>query len=163
MTFVAKLLIHFVVAVGASMTVIAQEGASPAEAPLPPRISNIRDTSVVDGCGCYFQLPAEWKNKQSDKYVFMEGIDGEGAWMNIGGKDVKLKLVGSSNESDWKVGARSFKRYEAQGIAVRIDYVVTRVCRPGDEQCESTDYDATFTVTKAGRRRAIKAKGVCGC
>ena len=83
--------------------------------------------------------------------------------MNIDGKDVNLKLVGTTNESDWEVGARSYKRYKANGIAVRIDFVVTRICKPGDEQCESTDYDATFTVTKAGRKRVIKAKGVCGC
>jgi hypothetical protein len=163
MVFVARLLIHFVVAIGASMSVIAQEGVSSAKAPLPPRVANIKDTSVVDGCGCYFQLPAEWKQKQSDKYVFMEGIDDEGAWMNIERKDVNLKPVGSGNESVWGVGARSYKRYKANGIAVRIDLVVTRICRPGDEQCESTDYDATFRVTKAGRTRVIKAKGVCGC
>lgn len=154
---------HVVVAIGASMSAIAQEGVSSAKAPLPPRVANIKDSSVVDGCGCYFQFPAEWKQKQSDKYVFMEGIDDEGAWMNIDGRDVKLRLAASSNKSVWGVGARSYKKYKANGIAVRIDYVVTRICKPGDEQCESTDYDATFTVTKAGRRRVIKAKGVCGC
>ena len=163
MVFVAMLLIHFVVAIGASMSIIAQEGASSVKAPLPARVANIKDTSVVDGCGCYFQFPAEWKQKQSDKYVFMEGIDDEGAWMNIDGKDMKLELVGSSNESVWGVGSRSYKRYRANGITVRVDNVVTRICKPGDEQCESTDYDATFTVTKAGRKRVIKAKGVCGC
>jgi hypothetical protein len=163
MVVVVMLLMHFLVAIGGGMSVIAQEGASSARAPLPPRIANIRDSSVVEGCGCYFQFPAEWKKKGSDKYVFMEGIDDEGAWMNIDGKDVNLKLVGSSERSVWGVGARSSKRYRANGIAVRIDRVVTRVCRPGDEECESTDYDATFTVTKAGRKRMIKAKGVCGC
>jgi hypothetical protein len=163
MILVAKLLIHFVVATGASMSVIAQEGVSSAKAPLPPKIANLKDTSVVDGCGCYFKFPGEWKQKQSDKYIFMEGIDDEGAWMNIDGKDVNLKLVSSSNRSVWGVGSRSYKRYRALGITVRINNVVTRVCKPGDEQCESTDYDATFTVTKAGRKRMIKAKGVCGC
>lgn len=163
MIFVATLLINFAVAIGAAMFGTTQEGASPAKAPLPPRVANIRDAGVVDGCGCYFQFPAEWKKKPSDKYVFMEGIDDEGAWMNIDGKDVNLKPVGSTNESVFAVGARSSKRYKANGVAVRVDLVVTRVCRPGDEQCESTDYDATFTVTKAGRKRVIKAKGVCGC
>jgi hypothetical protein len=161
MVIVATLLIHFAVAIGAVTSAIAQGGVSPAKS--PPRVENIRDASVVEGCGCYFQFPAEWKNKQSDKYVFMEGIDDEGAWMNIGGKDVNLKLVGSNDKSVFGVGARSSKRYGANGIAVRVDLVVTRVCKPGDEQCESTDYDATFTVTKAGRKRVIKAKGVCGC
>jgi hypothetical protein len=163
MVFVAMLLIHIVVAIGANTSVIAQESASSAKAPRPPRIANIRDTNVVDGCGCYFQFPAQWKNKQSDKYVFMEGIDDEGAWMNIDGKDVKLELVSTSNESNGEVGSRSNKKYKAKGIAVQVDYVITRICKPDDEQCESTDYDATFTVTKAGRKRVIKAKGVCGC
>lgn len=163
MIIVAMLFLHFAVAIGAGTSVIAQGGDSPAKAPLPPRVANLKDASVVEGCGCYFQFPAEWKRKQSDKYVFMEGIDDEGAWMNIDGKDVNLKLAGSTNKSVFAVGARSSKRYKANGVAVRINLVVTRVCQPGDEQCESTDYDATFTVTKAGRRRVIKAKGVCGC
>lgn len=163
MIFVAMLLLHFAVAVGAGTSVIAQGGASPAKAPLPPRVANIRDASVVDGCGCYFQFPAEWRKKQPDKYVFMEGIDDEGAWMNVDGKDVNLKLVDSGRGPDLAVGSRSSKRYKANGVDVRVDLVVTRVCKPGDEQCESTDYDATFTVTKAGRTRVVKAKGVCGC
>jgi hypothetical protein len=163
MIIVAMLLLNFAVATGACTPVIAQGGDGRANASLPPRVANIRDASVVDGCGCYFQFPAEWRKKQSDKYVFMEGIDDEGAWMNIDGKDVNLKLVGPGRGPDLRVGSRSSKRYEANGVAVRVDLVVTRVCRPDDEQCESTDYAATFTVTRAGRTRVIKAKGVCGC
>lgn len=163
MIFMAKLLIHFLLIIGASMSVFAQQGASSAKAPLPPKIANIKNASAVDGCGCYFQFPAEWKQKRSDKYIFMEGIDDEGAWMNIDGRDVNLKPVVTSNESDGGVGARSYKTYKANGIIVRVDFVVTRICKPGDEHCESTDYDATFTVTKGGRKRVIKAKGVCGC
>ena len=149
--------------VEASARIVGQ-GKTPSTQVSPPlEIADIRDPSVVDGCGCYFQLPAERKKKRSDKYVFMEGLDGEGAWMNIDGKDMKLSLIGSTKGLVGGVGTRSHTRYRANGIAVRVDFVVTRVCGPDDENCESTDYDATFTVTKGGRKRIVKAKGVCGC
>ena len=150
------------VAFGMSVTIFAQKSASSAKA-APPRVSNIKDVSVVDGCGCYFQFLSEWEKKLFDKNVFMQSLDGASAWMNIDGKDVQLKPDGPGKGSAAKVGSRSYEKYKAPGISVQIEFVVTRVCDPDDESCESTNYDATFTVIKAGRQRVIKAKGVCGC
>ena len=148
----------------ASVTIVGQKTASSLKAVQQPlRVSNIKDTSVVDGCGCYFQFPSEWEKKAFDKNVFMQSIDGTAAWMNIDGKDVRLMPDGPGKGSGEKVGSRSSEKYKATGISVLIDFVVTRVCDPDDESCESTSYDATFTVTKAGRKRVVKAKGLCGC
>jgi hypothetical protein len=153
-----------VLTVEASGRAVGQRKTTSAKASPPFEVGDIRDPSVVEGCGCYFQLPAEHRKKRSDKYVFMEEIGDEGAWMNIDGRDMKLKLIGSTKGWVGGVGTRSHERFRASGIAVRVDFVVTGVCRPDDESCESTDYDATFTVTKAGRKRTIiKAKGICGC
>lgn len=161
---VTNAMLLLAVAVGASLSIFGQKAASSVKAVQQPlRVSNIRNTSVVDGCGCYFQFPAEWEKKAFDKNVFMQSIDGAEAWMNIDGKDVRLLPDGPSKESVEKVGSRSSEKYKAAGISVEIEFVVTRVCDPDDESCESNSYDATFTVTKAGRKRVVKAKGICGC
>jgi hypothetical protein len=126
------------------------------------RIANITDNNLVGGCGCYFQSVTE-SRRRSDKFIFVAGMEEEYAWMNIDGKDVKLTLTASSKSSVERAGMRSYERYRAANIGVRIDYVVTRVCKPNDEDCEATAYDATFSVTNHGRKRVIKSRGYCGC
>lgn len=156
-----RLWLLFTLTITPSMSVVAQRTASPQKT--APTVSNIKDPSVVDGCGCYFRFPFEWnKRSRSDKYLFMGGID-EDPWMNIDGKDMQLTLIGESKSTNTSIGSRSNERYRTNGVNVRVDYIVTRVCRSDDENCESTEYDVTFTVTKGGLNRVIKAKGVCGC
>lgn len=126
------------------------------------RIANIKDSNLVGGCGCYFQSLTE-SRRRSDKFIFVAGMDEDYAWMNIDGKGVKLTLTASSKSSVERPGMRSYETYRAANIGVRIDYVVTRVCKPNDEDCEATAYDATLSVTNRGRKRVIKSRGYCGC
>ena len=127
------------------------------------KIANIKNSNVVSGCGCYFQSPAESK-RQSDKYIFMAEIDEKTAWMNVDGRDVKLRLAGSSQtKSKLKVGSRLYRNYKSGNINVRIDYVVTNVCKPNDVECESTGYDVKITIQKGSQNQTIKAQGYCGC
>ena len=153
------LLLVFVIYGG--MCVVAQKTTSLDQPSAAPRIANIKDSNLVGGCGCYFQSLMESK-RRSNKFIFGLGMDEENAWMNIDGKDVKLTLVSSSKDSVERAGTRS-ETYRANGIGVRVDYVVTRVCKPNDENCESTGYAATFSVTNGGRKWAIKGRGSCGC
>lgn len=133
----------------------------------PLRVANLIDLSMVEGCGCYFQLPAESKSRT--KYVFFSKINGGGdnekvAWMNIDGRDIKLKLVDSSRDSTRReIGMRLYRKYKAENIDVQADYIVTRVCPPSNPACEETLYKATFTVNSGARRQILKAKGSCGC
>jgi hypothetical protein len=45
---------------------------------------------------------------------------------------------------------------------VRIDLVATRVCRQGDQECESTSYDGRLKLTIGDRQQVIAVEGVCG-
>ena len=93
-----------------------------------------------------------------------EGQNQKEAWMNIDGTDVKLTLVSRTDpKSRERVGSRSTRKYAAQEIILDVTYVATRVCGVNEENCESTDYDATFKLSIQGRQRIIKAKGGCGC
>jgi hypothetical protein len=88
------------------------------------------------------------------------------ALMNVGGRDVKLTLQKETSlkgkESE-QVGSRSRALYVSGDITVSGTYVVTRVCDPNDENCESTDYDVTFVVKKGAKSQVVKAFGYCGC
>lgn len=129
-------------------------------------VGNLKDNSLIGGCGCYFQFRGT--PKRADRYIFFSDIvdDDKTAWMNIAGRDVKLKLqkesgpLGTDRE---RVGSRSTVRYASGDITVNGTYVVTKECDPDDENCESTQYNVTFVVRKGTRSQVVKAKGSCGC
>jgi hypothetical protein len=122
---------------------------------------------MVEGCGCYFKLPAQ--SKGVTKYFFFSKINGgedneKIAWMNINGRDIELKLVDSGGDSTKRdVGMRLYRRYKADDIYVQADYVVTQICPPSNPACEETLYQATFTVSRDKHRQIVKARGSCGC
>lgn len=158
-------LFSFLMAFEPATAVIAQ-GQSSAKASGRPLIGNIKNSSVVEGCGCYFQFPSESRKRNSNRFVFWSESEQE-ALMNIDGRDTKLKLVNSTNPpQEVKVGSRSSDTYTTSDgkITIRFDKVVTQMCKPGDEDCEFTAEDATITTFKGGRRgQAIKVTGGCGC
>ena len=55
-------------------------------------VANLKNNAIADGCGCYFQFRGVPRNAEC--YVFFSSIedDEKTAWMNIGGRDVKLTL-----------------------------------------------------------------------
>ena len=125
-------------------------------------IGAINNKSVLEGCGWSFYFHSESK-KQFPRIVFSSDLDEKKAWMNIDGLDVELSLAHSTEPSKEKIGSRSTRTYVAASIRVLAVYVTARMCGPNEKDCESTDYDATFTVTRGERKRTIKLKGGCGC
>jgi len=128
-------------------------------------VANLKNNAVADGCGCYFSFRGTSPNPE--RYVFSSSIDDEKtAWMNIGGRDVKLTLereIGLKGKEAERVGSRSSATYASGDIQVSGTYVVTQVCDPNDESCESTQYDVTFVVRKGRKSQVVKAVGSCGC
>jgi len=119
---------------------------------------------MVSGCGCNFQTPQERKKNSSTRFVFWNALSEPEAWMNIDGRDTKLRLVSSKDpRGREKKGSRSSRRYKAGDTIVQIDRIATQVCGPKDEGCEVTLYDGTIRVTKGSRKQTIKVSGDCGC
>ena len=114
------------------------------------------------GCGCWFSFPSK-SRKRLPGQVFSSDIDEETALMNIDGVDVELRLVRSTEPNKERIGSRSTRTYVGAGVRVSAVYVTTRMCKPNDEDCEATEYDATVMVTKGARKQKIKLKGACGC
>jgi hypothetical protein len=128
-------------------------------------VANLKNT-VLDNCGCYFKFRGTAQN--AERYIFFSSIEDDlkTAWMNIGGRDVKLTLEkeeGLKGKEQERVGSRSTARFAAADIKVNATYIVTRVCDAHDESCESTDYAATFVVRKSAKSQVVKAAGSCGC
>lgn len=123
-----------------------------------PLIGYIKDEDIVDMCGCSFA-----HETGSRGYTFTSDVEGKTAWMNIDGKDVKLKLAHSTGSRVHRMGSRYVQTYEAEEVRVLIVMVVNRMCIPYSSECETTGYDVTITVRKGSRRQTVKAKGQCGC
>lgn len=125
-------------------------------------ISNLKG-SGYEGCGCAFQTLAEAKKPNSDKIVFWSE-DQKTAILNVNGKDTEFKLVKEGKRpNNQKIGTRFSDEYAGGGIVVKINFLITRVCLKGEEDCEATSYDATLTATKGKLKTVVKTKGACGC
>ena len=147
------------------LTIVVLSTVSAQNASKRSLVANLTKSAVADGCGCYFKFRGTPEN--AERYIFSSSIDDERtAWMNVGGRDVKLTLQkesGLKGKEAEKLGSKSQATYSSGDINVTGTYVVRRVCDPNDENCESTQYDATFVVKKGPKSQVVKAVGSCGC
>jgi hypothetical protein len=152
---------------GLSLGILACLGLSALAQPLMPKISitkqpqaagigNIQNTKAMAGAGCSLQ------RKGSKGYVFWSAFE-KSALMNIDGKDRRLQLTSDTSFSiSGKKGSRWTEIYKSGKMTVQIDRVVTRVCRPGDQECEVTGYDGKMTLKIGDRLQTIAVEGDCG-
>ncbi len=133
--------------------------------PLPVTVGYVSDANVVDGCGCYFYWPGD-ENKDEAKSIFSSDFGGI-VWMHLNGRDVKLKLIKSTEtKENAKKGGHYSQIYQAGQMIIRVDYHVTWTCEadmPESESCEVTHYDLNITFSQNNRQKTIRAKGICGC
>jgi hypothetical protein len=130
--------------------------ATLAKQPVASSISNIQNTKEIQGAGCSLQ------RKGKPGYVFWSPFE-QSALMNIDGKDRRLQLVSETlSKVSGKKGSQSTLIYKFGKMTVRIDQVATRVCRQGDQECESTSYDGKLKLTIGDRQQVIAVEGVCG-
>jgi hypothetical protein len=125
-------------------------------------IGNVKKSA--EGCGCYFRSVKEDKN--SERYVFFEDASEHAPLMNIDGRNVKLRLINSTELSGGveRKGGRFSRSYASGAIRIRLDFVAVSVCpAPYNPECVASRYEITLIVNKASRRQKIKAVGGCGC
>jgi hypothetical protein len=154
---------RFLLCIGAILLItagsLAQSRGEKNSSIASPSVGNIRNTSVVEGCSCSLS-----RGKNSIKYVFLSDYEKKSAWINVDGRDIKLKFAGTTqirrrNRPDRR-GDKFTDKWGSPGVTVRIDYIVTAPMTDGNE---ATDYATTITVTKNGKGRSIIATGNCGC
>ncbi len=129
------------------------------------KIGELKNSDRAEGCSCSFQVPSEARKRNSTKFIFVSELGSDVGWMNLNGRDIRLKLIRSTQNARGRirVGDRFYEEYSGSGFSVRIDYTVTRVCPPRDEGCEWTKYNVTITASKGSSSQSIKGAGECGC
>jgi len=152
------------------MTLVAcSSGTKPAlnQAPtssevITPKIGIIQVPKFRIECGVSLQLPEDYKSRNG-KYVF-NGDLAESGQMNIDGRDVDLMMVDSNEPNrELKVGDHFRETFAGDDLKAHIDYVVTGICDPKDEDCEVINFDATITVERHGGKQQVKTSGLLGC
>jgi hypothetical protein len=61
-----------------------------------PRVGTIKDypaTGLMTGCGNLYAYPVHRTSMAPDAYVFLSSGDGSNAWMNLGGRDLRLQQI----------------------------------------------------------------------
>ena len=132
----------------------------------PKFVGTIKDSSVSDGCGCYFQSLAAVRAQGQGGVLFSDFS--ESAWVNIDGHDVRLKHVKSEGPAKARTGPhrrgdKTIESYEGGGVKVRVERVVTKTCPADEPNCEYVWMSAVITVVKGGRRQVVRGTGGCGC
>jgi hypothetical protein len=140
---------------GALIAVGLWGNVSPAMAK-PKLVNAIQNTRELQGAACSVS--------RADQKIIFWSTDDREALMNINGRDVRLKLVSTSNttEGRGKVGDRWVATYKSGKMVVKITRVTTFVCPIGDQECEVTRYAVTIKVRNGDRQETVKATGECG-
>ena len=120
------------------------------------------------GCGEFFTFAGQSVESPNLMFYSSAGDETE-TWMNIDGKDVRLKFVSRSEPTKIDArgaelkGSRTIEKYVASQITVEIILTVAWRCPKSDENCESVGYNAIFKVRKGKIRQILKAEGISGC
>ena len=115
----------------------------------------------VFGCGC--SISRNRSEERKLKFILETPMD-DATYIQLNGKRVTLRQVAASKlRRRERVGDRSWETYAAGDVTVRVDYVVTRVCGPNEEDCEVTNYRATMTISRGKQRLVVKGVASCGC
>ena len=126
-----------------------------------PRVGTIKDypaTGLTVGCGnIYSRLPRQ-PEAAGGNYVFISNADGGNAWMNLGGRDVRLRQIRRAAR-----GGRDASRLEYRAGNLRVSVAFTGV-RPGDPLYDGDImFRLRITLRRGRASRAVRAVGYADC
>jgi hypothetical protein len=85
------------------------------------------------------------------------------AVMRLGDELVTLADDGAFGIAAERIGDTHRDEFRVKDIAVRIDWTVTSVCGPDDEDCEAVGVEASITASRGEVQHNLRATGSCGC
>ncbi|HKO62996.1 MAG TPA: hypothetical protein VJV03_17685 [Pyrinomonadaceae bacterium] len=124
-----------------------------------PRVGTIKDypaTGLMTGCGnLYFYRSSQATPADGSTYVFISRGDGSNAWMNLSGRDVRLRQIRSSANRS---------RFEYRSGDLRIS-VVIEPFKPENASVAEADPMMRMRITlRRGRAmKVIRAVGDSDC
>jgi hypothetical protein len=127
-----------------------------------PRVGTIKNypaTGLMTGCGNLYFYPASRATGSDAAYIFLARGDGSNAWMNLGGRDVRLrpiKLLTGEN--------RKPNRYDYRLGKLRVSIVIEDF-KPKDAPVEEGDsmFKMKITLRKGRAVRIVRAVGDADC
>jgi hypothetical protein len=125
-----------------------------------PRIGTIRDypaTGLMTGCGnSYYYFAYQAKTPGAD-YVFLSNGDGRIAWMNLNGRDTRLRFI--RNRQSEVPPFRSFYRWRDVFITIAVEPF-----NPPDKMSEDDPASKMKITLRRGRAvKTILAAGEADC
>lgn len=126
-----------------------------------PRVGTIKDypaTGLTVGCGnIYSHLPRQ-AEAPGGNYVFISNSDGGNAWMNLGGRDVRLRRIGRAAR-----GRPGASRFDYRWGSLRVS-VAFREVKPGDPLYdEDIMFRLRITLRRGRAARTVSAVGHADC
>jgi hypothetical protein len=129
---------------------------------LLPRIGTIKDypaTGVMTGCANLYFYSASEGRPSDAAYIFLAHGDGSNAWMNLGGRDVRLRQIRSLTQENGKL-----QRYYYRSGRLRIKVVIENFKH---ESGAVDDGDPMFKmkiILRKGRAlRIVRTRGSADC
>lgn len=112
----------------------------------------------MTGCGNLYFYPASKVDPQTDAYVFLSHGDGSNAWMNLNGRDVRLRQINLSRRKNSK------HRYEYSLGTLRVS-VVFEDFKPENSPVVEGDsmFKMTITLRRGRAVRTVRAVGDSDC
>ncbi|HSS19886.1 MAG TPA: hypothetical protein VLL54_07420 [Pyrinomonadaceae bacterium] len=127
-----------------------------------PRVGTIKDyptTGLMTGCGNLYFYPVARTDSSPEAYVFVAHGDGSNAWMNLSGKDVRLRQIKTTTRSRQK--ARQFNyRYGDLRISVVVENF-----KPANAAAGQADpmFKMKITLLRGRNRLIVRAVGDADC
>ena len=127
-----------------------------------PRVGTIKDypaTGLMTGCGNLYFYPASRATASDAAYIFLARGDGSNAWMNLGGRDVRLRQIKSLTGEKRKPGPYYY-RFGKLRISVLIE-----AFKPEDAPVDEGDsmFKMKITLRKGRAMRIVRAVGGSDC
>ena len=127
-----------------------------------PRVGTIKDypaTGLMTGCGNWYYYPAARAGSSDADYIFLARADGDGAWMNLGGRDVRLKLIKSLTGKN-REPRRYLYSFGTLHITVQFEEL-----QPEDAYVTENDHTSKMKITlrKGSATRIVRAVGGSDC
>ena len=126
-----------------------------------PRVGTIKDypaTGQMVGCGNIYSHPPQQARAVDPPLVFIARSDGSNAWMNLGGRDVRLRQIKSAPRA--ARNARSFN-YLHEGLRISVLF---EDLKPGEPLAEADFmFSLRITLRRGRAARTVRAVGYADC
>ena len=141
---------------------VAQDRRRDQHTDVLPRVGTIKDypaTGLMTGCGNLYAYPVPRTNMAPEAYVFLSGGDGNNAWMNLDGRDVRLRHV-----KQFSGKSRKPQQYFYRLGTLRIS-VVIEAFKPDGAGVREADpmFKMKITLRRGHLARIIRAVGDSDC